>query len=126
MQTHKKIPYKETELRRLLVRLIVVGSLAVALVPTPAAAQTWTTVQLNLVAAPARGRPANGESPNYRLLPGQVHWLPGPRVEYRIVNAPFVAAEHAVAQSEHTLDRYITTRQFRRDDDTRQVNPCTG
>jgi hypothetical protein len=77
-------------------------------------------------------RRANGESPNYMLQPGQVRWHPGPRVEYRIVDAPFKRAEHAVEQSERTLDQFITTRTFRHNDKAGkgdkvdQVNPCTG
>jgi hypothetical protein len=69
---------------------------------------------------------ARGESPNFNLQPGAVRWLRGPRVEYRIVNAPFKRAEHAVEQAEKTLDKYITTRTFKHDDDTRQRNPCSG
>jgi hypothetical protein len=130
----------------MLVRLIAIGALALAMAPTAAAAQTWTTIRLEMRADPAPergergeqgerdergeregpGRRPNGESPNYKLLPGEVHWLPGPRVEYRITNAPFRAAEHALARSQRTVDRYITTRAFKRDDDTRQINPCTG
>src|SRR5438128_2574949 len=123
-------------MRRMLVRLIAIGALALTMAPTAAAAQTWTTVRLELRADSASepgerdrdapGRRPNGESPNFKLLAGRVHWLRGPRVEYRITNAPFRAAEHALARSQRTVDRFITTRAFKRDDDTRQVNPCTG
>src|SRR2546425_604249 len=129
-------------MRRLALALAALTWLAFGLVPTVGAANPWTTITLvdqaegapgpvaRLAAAaaapaPERVRP-NGESPNYKLLAGEVRWLRGPRVEYRITNAPFRAAEHALARSQRTVDRFITTRAFKRDDDTRQVNPCTG
>jgi hypothetical protein len=116
-------------MRRLALSLAALAWLAFGLVPAAGAASPWTTVVLIQQAGGApvtSGRKPNGESPDFKLLPGEVRWLPGPQVEYRIANAPFPAAEQAVVRAEHTLDHYITTRQFHRDDGTRQLNPCTG
>jgi hypothetical protein len=68
---------------------------------------------------------ATTESDNYNLN-HRLRWLPGPAVEYRIVNAPSPAAERAIEAAVATLDRYITTRSFVHRDRTQQANPCTG
>src|SRR5262245_28149725 len=70
-------------------------------------------------------RAPNGESPNFTLFHA-VRWQPGPKVEYRIVGAPFPGAARAIESAVATVDRYVTTRRFARDDRSRQVSPCTG
>ena len=70
-------------------------------------------------------REATTESDNYRLV-HRVHWHPGPAVEYRIVTAPSPAAAGAVDAAVATVDRYVTTRTFVHNDQTRLTNPCTG
>src|SRR2546430_16326232 len=111
-------------MRRLALALAALTWLAFGLVPTVGAANPWTTITLvdqaeggpgpvaRLAAAaaapaPDRVRP-NGESPNYKLLARAVRWLPGPRVQYRITNAPVRPPQRALPRSQRTVDRPIT------------------
>ena len=129
-------------MRRLTMSLAILASLTFGLVPPAAAASPWTTVTLVFraddgAAALARAATASvqtatsrvkpkGESPNYKLLPGDVYWHEGKVVDYRITNAPFKAAERAVVKGEKEVDQYVTTRKFKDDDRSSDINPCTG
>jgi hypothetical protein len=122
-------------MRRLILVLAATAWLAFGLVPPASADGQLSTVTLVLAdeggpgGATERNRQPNGESPNFKLIDDMrpfIRWYPGPRVEYRVINEPIKGAQHALVQSEKTLDPFITTRQFKRDDKTTQINPCTG
>ncbi|HEV8638735.1 MAG TPA: matrixin family metalloprotease [Chloroflexota bacterium] len=67
---------------------------------------------------------ATTESDDFRLM-NRLRWLPGPTVEYRIVDEPSPEAERATEAAVATIDRYVTTRTFVHNDATTQTNPCT-
>jgi hypothetical protein len=72
-----------------------------------------------------RPREVTTESDNYRLI-HRLSWHPGGAVEYRLLSAPSPGAAGAVEAAVATVDRYVTTRRFVRNDQTNQINPCTG
>jgi len=127
-------------MRRLFLCFATASWLALSLAQPAGAASPWASTTFVQLASPdpaalgsttddaggAKAAAPTEESKNYTLLDKKVRWQPGPTVEYRIVGAPFAAAADAVVRSEETLDRYITTRDFRRNDATTQINPCTG
>lgn len=125
-------------MRRTILVLVVLASLAGSITPA-AAAEPWTTVTLMTyaegsaaVAAAAKAASAaqgeepgaNGESNSFELWPDRRRWKNGPRVEYKILNAPFGAADNAIVRGEREIDPYVTTRNFRRNDNTTDVDPC--
>jgi hypothetical protein len=76
----------------------------------------------------AAGAPvATTESDDYRLETGATRWFTGGNVEYAIVGTqPVTNANSAVTTAVATVDGFITTRSFSRNDATGQTNPCTG
>ena len=90
--------------------------------PAAAGSGDYATLTLSMT-ADASTKVATTESKSYNLLPGRPSWPTGPAVEYRILNSPSAAAVEA---AEATVDPYVTTRDFVRNDATTQTNPCTG
>lgn len=67
------------------------------------------------------------ESDNFHLTQGGMKWFAGGNVEYRVTGAEATAGGNtAIEAAEATVDGFITTRIFSRDDATTQTNPCTG
>lgn len=67
------------------------------------------------------------ESDNFHLTQGGIKWFSGGPVEYRIIGTEDTAGGNsAIENAESTIDGFVTTRAFTRNDNTTQENPCTG
>jgi len=70
---------------------------------------------------------ATTEGDDFRLERGGIHWAAGDPVEYTVAGTePVSGANTAIVNSEATVDGFVTTRSFTRNDATTQTNPCTG
>jgi hypothetical protein len=65
------------------------------------------------------------ESARYSLISGGIHWASGGTVEYRITGTAPTGGNTAVVAGEDVWDALIASRDFIRDDNTQQLNPCT-
>ena len=69
----------------------------------------------------------SGESDSFHLTQGGIRWFTGSTVEYKITGIEVVSGGNtAIVNAEDTVDGFITTSGFSRDDSTTQENPCTG
>lgn len=66
------------------------------------------------------------ETSRFHLTQGGIRWFSGGTVYYAISNAPSSPAEAAVEEAEATMDGFVTTRDFARNDTSPSSNPCGG
>lgn len=67
------------------------------------------------------------ESGSFHLTQGGIRWFSGGTVEYRITGTEDTSGGNvAIEAAEATIDGFVTTRAFARNDSTTQTNPCTG
>jgi hypothetical protein len=64
------------------------------------------------------------ESDRYHLTQGGIRWFSGGTVYYRFQNIPS-GFESAVSNAISTMDAFVTTRDFDRNDASPSPNPCT-
>lgn len=65
------------------------------------------------------------ESDRYSLISGGIRWFSGTTVEYRVTGTVPNSWNTAIVAGEQAWDALIASRDFDRDDNTSQVNPCT-
>ena len=66
------------------------------------------------------------ETSSYTFFSGGIRWFAGSSVEYRITGTAPTGANTAVVAGEETWDLLAPNVAFSRNDNTSQLNPCTG
>ena len=67
------------------------------------------------------------ESDNFKLTQGGIKWFSDSTVEYQITGTEDTSGGNtAIENAESTIDGFVTTRVFARDDVTPSSNPCGG